>query len=86
MSQEEADRVHKLGLRRYADLKEHLLHFTAGLVISGVMLAGAVGGPDLAYPFALGGGAGFFYMQLLQMGVDALPGGMRYCQATASVS
>ena len=53
--QEQAAKVHEMGMRRYEDLKERLLHFTAGLVISGAILAGAVGGPDMAYPFALGG-------------------------------
>ena len=76
--QEQAVKVHEMGMRRYEDLKERLLHFTAGLVISGAILAGAVGGPDMAYPFALGGGVSFLYMRLLQKGVDALPGGMGY--------
>ena len=76
--QEQAVKVHAMGMRRYADLKDRLLNFTAGLVASGSLLTGAVGGPDMAYPFALGGGASYLYMKLLQKGIDAFPGGLGY--------
>ena len=77
-AQEQSLQLHEMGMRRYEDLKKRLLDFTAALVCSGILLTGLVGGPDMAYPFALGGGASVLYMRLLQKGVDALPGGLGY--------
>ena len=84
--QEQAVKMHAMGMRRYEDLKERLLNFTAGLVASGSLLTSVVGGPDMAYPFALGGGASYLYMKLLQKGVDALPGGVGYMLPAALVN
>lgn len=79
-------KMHAMGMRRYEDLKDRLLNFTAGLVASGSLLTTMVGGPDMAYPFALGGGASYLYMKLLQKGVDALPGGVGYMLPAALVN
>jgi len=58
------------GMEAYASTKRKLLAATFALTAGGSGVAGLIGGPGAALPFAIGGAAGLLYQLLLQVGVD----------------
>jgi hypothetical protein len=61
------------GLRQYADLKQSLLLYDAGIVITGFSVFTLASNDNAAYSFLVGGIGGFLYLLLLQRSVDGLP-------------
>lgn len=62
-----------MGMMGYRELKSRLMATTAFLVATGTLIAMSTGGPDAAYPFAVGGSAALGYQWLLQQSVDSIP-------------
>ena len=71
--QEQAAALHAMGMMGYRELKGRLMNTTAFLVASGSLIAFSAGGPEAAYPFAVGGSAALGYQWLLQQSVDSIP-------------
>lgn len=66
--------VREEGLAEYSRLKERVVGIHASLVGLGTAAAVTTGHADAATAFAAGGAVGLLYLQLLQLGVDAIPG------------
>ena len=62
-----------MGMMGYSELKSRLMSTTAFLVATGSLIAFSSGGPQAAYPFAVGGSAALGYQWLLQQSVDSIP-------------
>ena len=75
LAQEEAWAEHMQGLERYARFKRSVLQTTLGLLCCGAVAAYQLGGTEASRPFLAGGFAGLAYQILLQLSVDAVPGG-----------
>ena len=73
MVQDQAAALHAMGMMGYKELKSRLMSTTAFLVASGSLIAFSAGGPEAAYPFAVGGCAALGYQWLLQQSVDSIP-------------
>ncbi|KAL4855806.1 hypothetical protein ACK3TF_003579 [Chlorella vulgaris] len=75
VTKERAAQLYSLNMQQYAEMKGQLIAATAVLVGLGSALAYAVGGRDLALPFALGGTSGMLYQYMLQVAADGVGGG-----------
>ena len=73
--QEEAESKHMEGLAGYTTLKQEVLQATAGVIGCGTVGLSVLSGRDPALAFLAGGLAGIAYQRLLQLSVDAVPGG-----------
>lgn len=71
--QDQAAALHAMGMMGYRELKGRLMNTTAFLVACGSLIAFSAGGPEAAYPFAVGGAAALGYQWLLQQSVDSIP-------------
>eukprot|EP00898_Chlorokybus_atmophyticus_P007070 jgi/Chlat1/7364/Chrsp59S06979 len=63
------------GLSDYQSLKQRLLVTDVSIALAGSVIAGILGGTDVARSFGMGANAGLIYLLLLEKSVDALPGG-----------
>ena len=75
--QEEAESKHMEGLAGYTTFKQEVLQATAGVIGCGTLSLSVLSGRDPALAFLAGGMAGLAYQRLLQLSVDAVPGGAK---------
>ena len=73
--QKQADDRRLEGLAGYTSLKAQVLQLSALAIGLGTVSSYALGGAESALPFLGGGLAGLAYQRLLQLSVDAVPGG-----------